>query len=409
MNQFQTAMRRGTFSSASNIRESGGGGSGSTPLLTPSGSVTGSVLSLRNPSPTGGSSAVDHSHTNWAIPTPKMSGSTQSLQSRAATYDSFVTVKTELKSPLPQHPFTETQQLDMQQNVARSRSFVVNRDRVLPQRNRSDEHDIADLDGQEQDAASITDVRLNIHRENSFLLKTTGSVPVTTQQLTSSRLPTGTVSYIAWDDAHRQQSNTDYPPQKIWQEETLLQFGHTAYHDDNLSQITDYLYIGDIYAANNEHLLCKLNVDAIVDLSNLRPEDVRKLKACHIPCTCPISSNHQRAKLIIGVKNSETEEIHIYFDEINRFVESIRRSGRKVLIHSLRGQGRAAVAVIQYLMQVHQLPMQSAFRVTKLARSLKINPVFRETLEYLESRLRSEGKLPPSEPANRLAPRPIQA
>jgi hypothetical protein len=65
----------------------------------------------------------------------------------------------------------------------------------------------------------------------------------------------------------------------------------------------------------------------------------------------------------------------------------------------------SAVAVIQYFMQVHHLPMQSAFRVTKLARSLKISPVFRETLEFLDSQLRSEGKLPPIEPSNRLAPR----
>ncbi|GAU97773.1 hypothetical protein RvY_09010 [Ramazzottius varieornatus] len=84
---------------------------------------------------------------------------------------------------------------------------------------------------------------------------------------------------------------------------------------------------------------------------------------------------------------------------------TIRRSGRKVLVHSVRGQGRSAVAVIQYLMQIHHLPMQSAFRVTKLSRTLKINPVFRETLEFLESQLRNEGKLPPVQPQRILAPR----
>lgn len=85
---------------------------------------------------------------------------------------------------------------------------------------------------------------------------------------------------------------------------------------------------------------------------------------------------------------------------------AIRRSGRKVLVHSVRGQGRAAVAIIQYFMQIHLLPMQAAFRVTKLARALKINPGFRETLEFLETQLRNEGKLPASN-KNRLAPRLI--
>ena len=89
------------------------------------------------------------------------------------------------------------------------------------------------------------------------------------------------------------------------------------------------------------------------------------------------------------------------------FFAAIRRSGRKVLVHSVHGQGRSAVAVIQYLMQNHHLPLQSAFRVAKLSRTLKINPVFRETLEFLESQLRNEGKLPPVQLHKVLAPRVV--
>jgi hypothetical protein len=95
--------------------------------------------------------------------------------------------------------------------------------------------DIAELDAQDPATASVTDIRLNIHRENSFMLNSGG---LSTRQLTSLRHPTGTVSYVAWDDTLSGSTGADLPPQKIWKEENLLQFGHTAYHDEVSSKRT---------------------------------------------------------------------------------------------------------------------------------------------------------------------------
>ncbi|XP_055335139.1 uncharacterized protein LOC129586138 [Paramacrobiotus metropolitanus] len=388
-----TIVKSGGIPASNNIAGHNGATGSQQPI--PAAPAT-NVLTAQNPTTSNKHLSPASTSSEW--PTGKTgSGKLKAApQHRASIFDSFVTVKNSLRSPQ-----LGVDQMEVAENVTRSRSFVVTRDRLT--RSRSD--DISELDDQPDDSsASVTDVRVHIQRENSLL-----SIGTITPRIPGQpRTPSGSIAYVAWED-HDSTSTvaTSQPPLKIWTEEALLQFGQTAYHDENLSQITDYLYIGDIYAANNDHLMCRLNIDAIVDMSNLRPADVRKLKACHIPCTCPISTNHQRAKLILGVKNQESEDIHLYFDEINRFIESIRRSGRKVLVHSVRGQGRSAVAVIQYLMQVHRLNMQAAFRVTKLARVLKINPGFRETLEFLESQLRREGKLPPAERKHRLAPRLI--
>ncbi|GAU97772.1 hypothetical protein RvY_09009 [Ramazzottius varieornatus] len=290
--------------SAANVRH----GSFTNDNVSNSGTSTSSLRSSQNFSRASGEYTPLASEI-WAAPTQQSSSA--ALQNRAAIYDSFITAKADLKSPQ-----LGTTNSDLAaRNVIRSRSFYNIKALGTPeQHQRAHSDDIVDLEDPDS-AASVTDVRVNIQREKSLrLLRGVAPSP----HLTSSRTPSGSISYIAWDDSFH---GVTLPPLKIWTEEALLQFGHTAYHDENLSQITDYLYIGDIYAANNEHLLCRLNVDAIVDLSNLRPEDLRKLKACHIPCTCPVNANHQRAKLIIGVKNSEAEEIAAYFDEINRFIE----------------------------------------------------------------------------------------
>lgn len=157
----------------------------------------------------------------WAAPTQQ--SSSVALQNRAAIYDSFITAKADLKSPR-----LETANSDLAaRNVIRSRSFYNIKASGTPeQHQRAHSDDIVDLEDPDS-AASVTDVRVNIQREKSLRLLRGGVAP--SPHLTSSRTPSGSISYIAWDDSFH---GVTLPPLKIWTEEALLQFGHTAYHDE---------------------------------------------------------------------------------------------------------------------------------------------------------------------------------
>jgi hypothetical protein len=157
------------------------------------------------------------------------------------------------------------------------------------------------------------------------------------------------------------------------------------FKDANISQILDFLFIGNIESAYNEHLLCRLRVDRVVDLSNRRPDEVPSKKKSICPCTCPSKTVHSRAKLCINVDDIDEEGIDVYFREINIFLEGARKTNKKVLIASYFGKSRSAVVTIQYLMAFHGMDLRRAYNWVKTRRAcIDINPGFQTILETLE-------------------------
>ncbi|XP_064628156.1 uncharacterized protein LOC135487895 [Lineus longissimus] len=157
------------------------------------------------------------------------------------------------------------------------------------------------------------------------------------------------------------------------------------FKDANISEILDFLYMGNIESVYNEHLLCRLGVDRVVDLSNKRPDEVPSKKKSICPCTCPSKHVHSRAKLCISVEDIEEEGIDIYFREINVFLEGARKMNKKVLVASYLGKSRCAVVTIQYLMAFHGMHLRRAYNWVKTRRDcIQINPGFQTILEQLE-------------------------
>ena len=165
------------------------------------------------------------------------------------------------------------------------------------------------------------------------------------------------------------------------------------YRDDQVAQVTDYLFVGSIESAYNERRLCRLDVESLVDISNLSEMQVPSNKKTQCPCLCQTDFKHFRSRLIIAVADDEKEDVAQYFEEVNRFIEAARRCGRKVLVYSYEGKSRAAVFAMQYLMSYENLLLRQAYNLVKKQRPcVALNPGFQKTLETLEKSLFPDAK-----------------
>lgn len=160
------------------------------------------------------------------------------------------------------------------------------------------------------------------------------------------------------------------------------------YRDEQIAQITDYMFVGSIESAYNERRLCRLDIESLVDISNLSEMQVPPQKKLACPCLCQTEFKHFRSRLIIAVPDEENDGIDQYFEEVNKFIEGARRCSKKVLIYSYEGKSRAALFAVQYLMSFEGLLLRQAYNMVKKQRpQVSLNPSFQKALENLEKTL----------------------
>lgn len=182
-------------------------------------------------------------------------------------------------------------------------------------------------------------------------------------------------------------------PSKIIPE---IKIDKTLYKDQNVTEILDFLYMGDLEAANREPLLCRLNIEYIIDLSNLSGEQVKRtirLKDC--PCLCASTMKHTRIRLNLHLDETVGDGISHYFDEINRFIEGARKSNRRVLIYCVTGLILAPTITTQYMIQVMGMTLKQAHgHITKIKPEVTFREGFQRALIRLEQNLRPKAALP---------------
>ncbi|KRX40976.1 Dual specificity protein phosphatase 8, partial [Trichinella nativa] len=130
-------------------------------------------------------------------------------------------------------------------------------------------------------------------------------------------------------------------------------------------QVYDYLFMSGVEAAFNAHLLCKYNIEFLIDLTNLEPCQVPRHKKSDVPCVCPRETAHSRARMTITVDEQSTLDLTPYFEDANRFIDSARACGKAVLIYSFNGRNRCAVFVVQYIMKVKGLSCDRAVQLLR--------------------------------------------
>ena len=124
--------------------------------------------------------------------------------------------------------------------------------------------------------------------------------------------------------------------------------------------------MGGISAAQNQNLLCRLNIEYIVDVSNVTWEDLPHNIRSDCPCLCSKETKHTQARMTIPVDECDTTDITVYFDQawlsvqvdesvkVNEFIDKARQMQKCTLIHSYNGTNRAAVFACQYLIATHK-------------------------------------------------------
>ncbi|KAJ7344363.1 hypothetical protein JRQ81_000313 [Phrynocephalus forsythii] len=154
-----------------------------------------------------------------------------------------------------------------------------------------------------------------------------------------------------------------------------------------ICRVTDGIYVGNLSAAYSGQVLCKNNIDSIIDLSNL-PKDCN---LSFIPCTCRRGPQHSWSRLKVHLQGPLQED---YFSrqppcfwDINECIEASLEKRKRVLIHCRDGYSLAPTCVIQYLMVKHHMRLLDAYEFVRAKYPLNIQEGHRDLLVHLEKSL----------------------
>jgi len=132
----------------------------------------------------------------------------------------------------------------------------------------------------------------------------------------------------------------------------------------NFVKICQNILIGDMNSLKNERKLCKFGIDYLIDMTNMRPDELNRQAHGKLPCLC--NKQHSRAYLSVKITDTSFKSLFFAFNEINKFINQAKKSssGRRVLI---AGKELFATHVIcafaQYLMIEYEVDQQSALHI----------------------------------------------
>ncbi|NWI33979.1 DUS5 phosphatase, partial [Sula dactylatra] len=153
-----------------------------------------------------------------------------------------------------------------------------------------------------------------------------------------------------------------------------------AYDQGGPVEILPFLYLGSAYHASKCEFLANLHITALLNVSRKSSE----------------SFKDQYCYKWIPVEDSHTADISSHFQEAIDFIDYIRRTGGKILVHCEAGISRSPTICMAYLMKTKKLRLEEAFDYIKQRRSL-ISPNFGfmgQLLQY-ESEILSSTPSPP--------------
>ena len=152
------------------------------------------------------------------------------------------------------------------------------------------------------------------------------------------------------------------------------------------------LYIGDIRAGRNEHVLAK---KFVVDLSNALPETEEEEAALKAAggkaCRCLARSG--RRLVVMGISDTDSAALAMapHLEFINAFIEKALGLNQEVLVHCFEGKSRSAAVLIQFLMKRKKLSLHDAVHGMRRVRpAMRLNNGFRKYLNDLELELRPD-------------------
>lgn len=82
-------------------------------------------------------------------------------------------------------------------------------------------------------------------------------------------------------------------------------------NNNQLVRIAESVYCGNINSIRNERALCKLGIEFVVDMSNMRPDDLSRAQTLgKLPCLCK-RQQHSRLYLTIEIRETSFKVVTI--------------------------------------------------------------------------------------------------
>ncbi|CAD5209652.1 unnamed protein product [Bursaphelenchus okinawaensis] len=168
-------------------------------------------------------------------------------------------------------------------------------------------------------------------------------------------------------------------------------------------QVDPVVYCGSVKAVQNLNLLCRLNIEYIVDLTGDEEEQLARYTRPRqdYPCICSRKTAHSRWTVCINIRDesppntsrrmmddedsAEAEVIASYFKEVVEVIRRARLANKAVLIYSVKGRNRAPAFAAAYIMDLQrctrvQALAQIAERMSKTRPGLDVSNVLHRAL-----------------------------
>lgn len=132
-----------------------------------------------------------------------------------------------------------------------------------------------------------------------------------------------------------------------------------VYDQGTAVEILPHLYLGSGFHASQKAQIQNLGITAILNASS----------------TCPNHFENDLKYKRIPVEDNVQADMSVWFNEAITFIDDIKQSGGKVLVHCHAGISRSATICLAYLIACNNVSLSDAFRYVKHRRSV-ISPNF---------------------------------
>lgn len=132
----------------------------------------------------------------------------------------------------------------------------------------------------------------------------------------------------------------------------------------------------------NERKMCKYNIEYLIDMTDMRPEDLNRQTLGKLPCLCKIP--HSRTTLSVELTDKSFKNLFIAFSEVNKLIQRSKKTNKSVLIFGKEHLSHQVVcACSQYLMVDYQMDMKTALK-TILGKDYRLADLEKSFINYLE-------------------------
>ena len=160
----------------------------------------------------------------------------------------------------------------------------------------------------------------------------------------------------------------------------------------NFLRITDHIFIGSMSSIKNERKMCRLGIEYLIDMTNMRPDDLNRQTLGKLPCLC--KRQHSRLYLTLEVTETSFKNLFSAFSEVNKFIQMAKKTpnSKRVLIFGKEPLSQKVIcACAQYLMVEYEMDMDTALQVilqkNNASNKIKIEKCYLNYLQQFQSYL----------------------